>query len=71
MYLFTLGIVFQLALRLYISSQMQNINILSALILGYQDLQLKIHGDPKALHCCKQQVNGKSLADTTPSLIIT
>lgn len=58
MYPFTLGIVFQLALRLCISFQMQNINILSALILGYQDLQLKIHGDPKAVHCCKQ-VNGK------------
>lgn len=58
MYPFILGIVFQLALRLCISSQMQNINILSALILGYQDLLLKIHGDPKAVHCCKQ-VNGK------------
>lgn len=71
MYPFTLGIVFRLALRLCINSQMHNINILSALILSYQDLQLKIHGDPKTLHCCKQQVNGKSLADTTPSLLIT
>lgn len=48
-YPFTLGIVFQLAWRLIISSQMQNTNTPSALILSYKDLQLKIHNDLKAL----------------------
>lgn len=46
-YPFTLGIVFQLALRLCISSQMQNINILSALIFSYRDISLKFMVIPR------------------------
>lgn len=69
-YPFAPGIVFQLAWRLIISSQMQNTNTPSALILGYKDLQLRIHSDLKALPCCKHQTNGKSLADITLSLMI-
>lgn len=69
-YPFTPGIVFQLAWTLIISSQMQNTNTPSALVSSYQDLQLKIHSDLKALQCCKHQANGKSLADITFSLMI-
>lgn len=58
-YPFTLGIVFQLALRLCISSQMQNINILSALIFSYQDISLKFMVIPRLCTVANNKWMGK------------